>query len=142
MKSSLVMLPIALGILGGLIALGTGLYLSARKVARAREEARERLAEADRDVESKQREILVAAQERALTLEEEDDRREREAEERETQIENRGRKIERTASELGRERRELERRGIEVETLKASALKAGLKGPTNGPSLGERAAGD
>ena len=46
----------------------------------------------------------------------------------------------------GKELRDRVNRGLAAETggqdPKASALKAGLKGPTNGPAMGERAAGD
>ena len=97
-QADLAFLPLVLGLAGGLVALGTGLYLAIRRTRSAREAASRLLAEAARDGENRQREITVAAQERALAGQEEIDKREHEIEEREAALEQRGRKLDQQAS--------------------------------------------
>jgi ribonuclease Y len=104
------LLAAALGVLVGAAVLAAGAYGAARRTARARRAAASLLAESRREAENQQREILVAAQEKALALEEEADRRERELEEREAKIEARARELERHAGEQGRQRAQVDRR--------------------------------
>jgi len=111
-----------LGALGGLAALGGGLLLASRHAARAREAAAQLLAEAERDGENRRREITVAAQERALALQDENERREGELEEREAGLEKRGRKLDRQGGEQGRQRKQLERSADELKRREAAVV--------------------
>jgi ribonuclease Y len=119
-QADLAILPLVLGALGGLAALGGGLLLASRQVARAREAAARTLAEAERDGENRRREITVAAQERALALQDENERREGELEERESGLEQRMRQLDRQGGEQGRERKQLERRADELKRREAA----------------------
>jgi ribonuclease Y len=118
------LLPLLLGALGGMAAVGAGLYLAERRNRRARETAQHILAEAERDGEHRQREIVVAAQERALASEEEFEHREREIEEREASLEQRSRKLDRLASEQARQRKQVERRRDQVAERESAVDRA------------------
>ena len=69
-QANLALVPLALGILGGLAMLAGGIYLARRTAARAAAAGEAAMAEARRDAENQKREILVAAQEHALAAEE------------------------------------------------------------------------
>jgi ribonuclease Y len=118
------LLTLLLGILGGLAALSGSVILATRRMSRTRAEAGQLLAEAERDGEDRRREILVAAQEKVLSIEEDADRREREIEEREAETEQRTRKLEKIASEQGRLRKQLDRRRTELDQREADARRA------------------
>ncbi len=108
----------------GLAVLGVGVWLAARQTLRAREAARQILAEAEREGENRSRELLVGAQEKALLLQEESERREREIEEADATLEQRERKLDRATSEHGRERKRLQRNQTELEKRKAAIREA------------------
>jgi len=116
-------LPLILGILGGFAAVGMGLYLAERRNRRAREAAGELLAEAERDGESRQREIMVSAQEKALAYEEQSDRREHELEEQESTLEQRAHELDRLASEQKRIRKQLDRRQQKLGEREAEVVR-------------------
>ena len=65
-ESNWIVLPIVVGVLGGGLALGAGLYAARRLVRRSRSAARALLADARAEADSRQKEILVAAQELSL----------------------------------------------------------------------------
>lgn len=108
-------------LLGALGVLGASLFLARRQLAQAGEQARDLLAGARLDAENKQKEMLVAAQERTLALQDECDRRERELEERELRAETRAQQLTRDTAEVARLRKQLERRTAEVEKLERQA---------------------
>jgi ribonuclease Y len=103
------------GALLGAALVGVGWWLGAQRLNRARQEAGQLLTDAERDADARRREVLVAAEEKALGLQEEADRRERDIEEREAGLEQRAREIERAASEHGRRQQQLERRQAELD---------------------------
>ena len=115
------LLTFGFGLLGGVAALGAGLYLGVRFLRRARARARTLLHDSRAEAENKQREILLGAQEHALALQGEADQRERELEERESVLERRVREVEKRASEVGRDEGRLERRRAQVERLASSS---------------------
>lgn len=102
-------LPFLLGLAAGVAALFAGSLLGRRALEAARDEIGKIRDDAQRDAENRRKEILVEAQEKALLLEEENDRRERELEERQAGFDERARAIEREQSELGRQRKKLDR---------------------------------
>ncbi len=120
----LTILPSVLAGAVGLGVLGVGVWLAARKTLRAREAAREILAEAERDGEDRSRELLVAAQEKALVVQEETERREREVEEADAALDQRERRLGRATSEQGRERKGLEREQAELKKREAAVREA------------------
>ena len=124
MLTDLTLLPILIGMVAGLLALGLGLYLSRRIVRGSRAAAKALLVDARAEAESRERELLVAAQEKILGLQEDADRRERELDEREAAVEQRLRKADQTASELGRERKRVERMKTRTEDLEKAAQRA------------------
>jgi ribonuclease Y len=79
-------------------------------ITRAQDAVRRQMAEAQQDAESKAREIVVASQEKILTLEEEAIRRGQDLDAREAALENRAREIEAVEAGFERQRRELQRR--------------------------------
>ena len=115
------LLTFGFGLLGGLAALGAGLYLGVRFLRRARGRARTLLHDSRVEAENKQREILLGAQEHALALQGEADQREREQEERESTLERRLREVEQRAGDVRREEGRLERRRAQAERLEAEA---------------------
>ncbi len=104
-----------LGLLVGLLALFTGVYLAQRKLRRARTTAAEHVSEARQEAETRKKEILVAAQEQALTQQEETDRRDKELDDREGTLDERTRKLERSVSELDRDRKRLQQKHATVD---------------------------
>jgi ribonuclease Y len=106
--------PILLGALGGLLALGLSVATARRITRRAKDAARRVRAESRADADARAKEITVAAQEKLLALGDEADQREREIEARESSIEARAAELERDASALGRRRADLERREGEL----------------------------
>jgi ribonuclease Y len=119
-QANLAFLPLLVGALGGVAALGGAVYFAARRTRRARETVDTMLAEAAREGENRRQEITVAAQERALAVQEELDRREREVEEREGALEQRARQLDRLTSEQGRQRKQLERRQLQLTDREAT----------------------
>jgi ribonuclease Y len=97
-----------LGLLVGLLALVTGVYLARQRIARATREAEEYAAEKRQEAEAAKKEIVVAAHETGLALREEADKRDREIEEREAKVDQRARKLDQETSILGRDRKRLE----------------------------------
>jgi len=110
-----------LGLLVGLLALLTGLYLAQRNLRRARTAAAEHISDARQEAETRKKEILVAAQEQALTQQEETDRRDKELDDRESALDRQARKLERGASELDRDRKRLEQGHAKVDQRLAQA---------------------
>lgn len=94
-----------------LVLIGFGALGARRILGRARAEAARLAGEARLEAESRANEILVSAQEKALSLEEEADRRQQELDQRETAIDARARESETVAGAVEKEQRELERRG-------------------------------
>lgn len=113
--------PVLVGVLVGAGALGAGLLAARRILARSNEAARRVRNEADQDAESKAKEVIVAAQEKALSLGDDADRREREIETHESEIETRLREAERAASTMERQRQKLERQQTELARLEQAA---------------------
>jgi ribonuclease Y len=97
-----------LGLLVGLLALVTGVYLARQRIARATQEAEEYASEKRQEAEAAKKEILVAAHETGLAQQEEADKREREIDERDARLDQRQRKLDQETSVLGRERKRLE----------------------------------
>jgi len=122
-QANLALVPLALGILGGLAALVGGTFMARRTAARAAAAGETAMAEARRDAENQKREILVAAQEHALAAEEESDRREREMEEREAQMVDRARKLDGTTAEQGRLAKDLQRRSAALDSREQAIRK-------------------
>ncbi len=106
-------LPLSALVLAAVIAavvVGIAVH-SARRIHRsAKESAEHLLAEARRDAEGKATEVLVGAQEKALALEEEADRRDRDLDSREAAIEARIRETEGVGATLERRTKDLQRR--------------------------------
>jgi len=110
-----------LGLLVGLLALLTGIYLAQRTVRRARSVAAELTSEARQEAETRKKEILVAAQEQALAQQEEADKRDKQLEDREGALEQHARKLDRSASEVDRDRKRLEQKHAAVDQRLAQA---------------------
>jgi ribonuclease Y len=98
---------VGLGVVLGLIALASVSYLGRKKFLAAQEEAERTLRAARLDAENKHKEILIAAREKALSLEEGLDAREAEIETRETRVDQRKAKLDRESSELGQQRKRI-----------------------------------
>ena len=79
-------LPILIGVLAGLAAIGGGAYVARQFVTQARLGAARLLDDAKQDAENARKEILVTAQEKALALQEAADVRHREMDERDAAI--------------------------------------------------------
>ncbi len=103
-------LPLVAGLAAALVVVVAALWTARRIIAGARESARTIVDDARQESESKAREILVGAQEKALALEEEADRRDRDLEGREAAVEARARETESDAAALERQRRDIARR--------------------------------
>ncbi len=105
---------IALTALFAVIAVAGGVIVARRIVVRAKEAAAREAAaivlEARREAEDRTHDLLAAAQEKALALEEDIDRRERDLDARETQLEARARQCESDLAALERQRKDLDRR--------------------------------
>lgn len=110
-----------IGALLGLALLVSGALLGRRALQRARDEAAQLLADARLDAQTHRTELLVAAQERSLALQEEADRREREIEERELRAEARAQELQQESSKLERQQKALSQRTEELERLHRSA---------------------
>ncbi len=110
-----------LGLLVGLLALLTGVYLAHRNLRRSRAAAAEHVSETRQEAETRKKEILVAAQEQALTQQEDTDRRDKELDDREGALDQRARKLERSVSELDRDRKRLEQKHAAVDQRLAQA---------------------
>ena len=118
------LLPMLVGALAGVLFLALCLYFSRRILQRARATAEALSSEARTEAENKQKEILVAAQESALSFQEDADRREREIEEREGLVERKTHELERLRSDSRREVKSLERRRSEIEKQEKSLREA------------------
>jgi len=116
-QTNSIVLPLVLGLLAGAIALLVGVILARRQLKRAHSAAARLRRETRAEAESQKQEILVAAQEQGLALEEECDRREHDLEERETRLEQRLGKLGQDTSELGQQRKRVQRREAELERL-------------------------
>jgi ribonuclease Y len=97
-----------LGLLVGLLAILTGMYVAQRHLRRAHRDAAEHIEETRQEAETRKKEILVAAQEQTLVQQEESDRRDKQLDDRDNALERQARKLERGASELDRDRKRLE----------------------------------
>ncbi len=115
---------LALGLLLGGVALALGLWQNRRLHQRAEEEARALIDGARLDAESRSMELLVTAQQRALTALEESEQRAHEIEERESRIHQRENEIERGLADLGRQRKSLDSRVAEIDKADRSAADA------------------
>ncbi len=104
-----------LGVLAGIAAIGTGVYFSRRKLAHTTEECDRLITEAQRDADSRAKELLVAAHETNLASEQESEARERALDEREAKVESRATDLDRGQNELGRRRKEADRQRTEFE---------------------------
>ena len=71
LNNSAAIIPLAAGVLLGIVAFVIGLYVARRRVERARAEAAELVADARQEAESSTQELRVATQERLLTQQEE-----------------------------------------------------------------------
>jgi ribonuclease Y len=121
------LLPIIVGTLAGVLFLALCLYFSRRILLKARESAETLLVDASTEAENRQKEILVAAQESALSFQEDSDRREREIEEREAGLEQRSRDLDRQINDARREGKSLQRRAREVESLEKKTKEISAK---------------
>ena len=70
MQTNLIVLPLAIGLLGGLILLGLGYYQARRTVTKAKNDTKRLLREARQEAASKEQELLVTAREKLLAVEE------------------------------------------------------------------------
>jgi len=122
LQNSIAALPLALGVLAGIVAFVVGLYLARRRVERAHAEASELVADARQEAESSSKELLVATQERLFAQQEEADRRERELHDRESTVDTKATELENQRTEVRRDRKRLDRRRAEVDRLHASAV--------------------
>jgi ribonuclease Y len=115
---------VGLGIVLGLVAWATGAWAGRRKVRAATEDAERLLHDARLDADNKQKEILVAAREKALALEEGLDAREQDLEAREGRLDQRKAKLDREASEQGQQRKKIADLERSVEKTHAAAAEA------------------
>jgi ribonuclease Y len=115
-----------IGALAGVLLLVLCLYFSRRVLGRARTAAEALITDAQIEADNKQKEILVAAQESALSLQEDADRRERETEEREALLEQKARDLERLRSDSQREAKSLNQRRKELEIAEKKALETSV----------------
>ncbi len=100
-------------IVGGLVVvlvLAFALYGAQRVARRAKDDAARLIAEAKVEAEGRASEILVAAQEKAVAIQEDAERHERDMDARDSALESRARQLEADQSALDKQRRELERR--------------------------------
>lgn len=102
------LIPLALGILTGGLIFFLSLNASRRQAAAAADEAEGILAEARERAMEREQEILGAAQEKAISLEDELDRREQELDTRETGLDKTNLKLKDTQAGLERDGRKLE----------------------------------
>jgi ribonuclease Y len=98
------------GVVFAAILIALGSVVARRLVARAREEAPGILDDAKRKAEDRAHAILAAAQEKALAVEEDADRREHELDGRDAQLEARARQLEGDLATVDRQRKDLDRR--------------------------------
>jgi len=118
------LLSMIVGALAGALFLALCLYFSRRILQRTRATADDLLSEAQNEAENKQKEILVAAHESALSFQEDADRREREIEERETTLDQKTRELDHLRDETRREVKSLDRRRSEIQKLETGAREA------------------
>ena len=123
-SSKLATLPMLAGLVGGLLLLAGGFWLAARRLRQAKAECDAMLAEAQQDAVNRGRELLVAAQEKGLALQEEAEARERELDKQESALEGRARELDKQGSDQGRERKQLERFQQELEKREAAGQQA------------------
>jgi len=98
------------GVVFAAILIALASVVARRLVARAREQAPGILDDAKRQADDRSHAILAAAQEKALAIEEDADRREHELDGREAQLEARARQLEADLAAVDRQRKDLERR--------------------------------
>jgi ribonucrease Y len=98
------------GIVLAAILVALAAVVARRIIARAKEQAPGILDEARRRADDRAHAILAGAQEKALAVEEDADRRERELDARDAQIEARARQLESDLAAVDRQRKDLERR--------------------------------
>jgi ribonuclease Y len=103
-------IPLVLGAVAGAALLAVSAWAARKRMREARAAATRIVAEAHHEGDSRAKEILVGAQERAIALEEEVERKDRDLDTREAALDGRTRRVEREASELGRQRQDLDRR--------------------------------
>jgi len=121
---TLTLVPLALGLLAGGLALVAGVIVARQRLRQARATAEELVAAARAEAENEQKRILVVAQERMLAAQDDADQRERELEEKEASSSRRAAELERSGSVLEQRRRELERRATEIEQATVRAREA------------------
>jgi len=125
-------IPLGLGIAAGAVALFVGIWLGRRNHAEGLAQGERILRDARQDAESKKKEILVAAREEALSLEQQCDERDRELENRENRVDDRKTKVDREASELGQQRKRV------TDQLKEAERKSALASETLETAENER----
>ena len=111
-------------IVGALVAAGAlaAAAMGARSIlASARARAGSLIEEARAEAEGRAHQIVAAAQEKALALEEDADRREHELDGREVQLEARARQLEGDLQAVDRQRKELERRSTSLSRTEERA---------------------
>ena len=113
-QSGLLAIPLVVGLVAGMLAVGVGIYLASGRLRAARQQVARLLADAAREGENRGKEILVAAQEKALAADVDLDRRDREIEEREAGLDGRSRDLDQEVARLDAERKSLERAAAEA----------------------------
>ncbi|HZN54813.1 MAG TPA: ribonuclease Y [Candidatus Polarisedimenticolaceae bacterium] len=103
-------MALALSILAGIALVAAAGVAARRIVARARVRGEAVLADARGAADERVHALLAAAQEKALAVEEDADRREHELDARDAQVEARSRQLESDLSAVDRQRKDLERR--------------------------------
>jgi ribonuclease Y len=115
---STMIIPLVIGLLAGIVLLGSGAYLARKTVASAKEDTKRLLQEARQDADDRKKEILVSAQESALAQQEEANKREADSERIERELEERSRLLERDTSDLARQRKAVEAEQTGLERLR------------------------
>ena len=117
-------LALALAILAGIGIVAASVAAARRITARARERAEAVLADARHAADERVHALLAAAQEKALAVEEDADRREHELDTRDAQIEVRSRQLETDLGAVDRQRKDLERRQTALARTEDAARQA------------------
>ncbi len=116
------LLPLTLGILGGGLVFLLGLNGSRRQAASARDEADSLVADALERTMTREKEILDAAQDKAVTLEDELDKREQELNSRESDLDKKNRSLKDSRADLEKNKRTIDS-GLQTATLKEKLAK-------------------
>jgi ribonuclease Y len=117
------LVPLALGLIAAILIVVLGVRTSRQIIARGREQGDRLLDDARNEAEARSREVLVAAQEKALAVEEDLDRRDRELESKDVDLEARALQVQQDRTEIDIERQRLDRRQSEIARLEESAVR-------------------